>query len=201
MSTWTEQDENTLLRKIKQAQLQPEPTGPQQIPEPNWWRTPQVASQQAPLSQVSDDYTKEGRQRLVEKEKREQIDLLEQKRIEREERLDSTLKALLKYLPNLASLGATSVSALTGNVPQTLYYLQKLANQQTASLGDNKELTRLSNEVKRLQKELQKATSKKSQKGKGAPTAWQTHCKQVQKDNPDMKWGEVLKKASTTYKK
>ena len=225
---FTDEDKSTIEQLIRQAQIQPEPTGPSsQYPEPNWWRTQEVQSQQAPSSQVGDEWTKEGRKRRIEKEDRQQLEDIERKRAEREERLDDTLKALLKYLPSLAQIGATATSAMSGNVPQTLYYLRKLAEQQGTSASEKKELDKLRNEIKRLQEDLEKTKKKgevesaqesqpqprakkgnRKKRGKGVksggtrkPNAWVEHCKKVQKENAGMKWGDVLKKAKDSYKK
>lgn len=214
---FTDEDKSTLERLIRQAQIQPEPTGPNFGPAPNWWRTQGVQGQQKPSSQMGDEWTEEGIVSKVEKEKREQMENIERKKMEQAEKMDSTLDALLKYLPALAQLGAVGTSTMQGNVPQTLYYLRKLAQSADVSQAEKREISKLQNEIKRLKTDLEKtekerknrsqspaAPKRGKKRGKGVTkkaNPWLDHCKQVQKDNPELKWGEVLKKAKTSYKK
>jgi hypothetical protein len=46
-----------------------------------------------------------------------------------------------------------------------------------------------------------KTSSSSTHKKKRAPTAWMVLLKKVAKDNPGMKFGDVMKKASKIYRK
>lgn len=223
MSTWTDKDESDLVARIRSANIQAEPTSQDYflgIP-PNYWRNQGVKEQQMPSSQIGDRWTDVGIAKVVEQDKLDRLTDLERKKQEQMNKSDDVLNKLAQYLPSLANISLLT-SALSGNLPQTLFYLNKVGKEQMQSLnqGEQKELQKLKTEIADLQKQIQKfekqqdnivqqaikepKTKKKARKGKGGPCTnkkWVDHYKGVKAGNPGMCYKDLLEKAKSSYKR
>jgi hypothetical protein len=169
MSTFSDDSDTQLVRKIKKVQFIPEPTPAQYINPiaPNLYRTPVVQEQQIPVSQVYDPDTKIGRQLYNMEEAQKIVDktakaIYAKKQEELKDK--SWTKSLLNYTPAITqiigSLATGNIAGVLKGISSTLRAEQLSTKQSEAEQAARQRHARA--EAKLLLEELKTKRKKRT---------------------------------------